>query len=58
MRQLAGPVSFSLAAHQFQRKVLCKRNRVIVFVNDIPEALNRLQDTLLVMSAQGLAQYN
>jgi hypothetical protein len=29
---------------------------VIVFFNDIPEALNRLQDVLLVMSAQGLAQ--
>jgi hypothetical protein len=29
---------------------------MIIFFNDIPEALNRLQDALLVMSAQGLAQ--
>jgi hypothetical protein len=58
MRQLAGPVSFSLAVISFKEKYFVQRNRVIVFFNDIPEVLNRLQDTLLVMSAQGLAQYN
>jgi len=31
---------------------------MIVFFNDIPEALNRFQDALLVMGAQGLAQQN
>jgi len=39
----------------FKEKFLVQRNGVIVFFNDIPEALNRLQDALLVMSAQGLA---
>jgi hypothetical protein len=40
----------------FKEKYFVQRDRVIVFFNDIPEALNRLQDVLLVMSAQGLAQ--
>jgi hypothetical protein len=35
---------------------LVQRHGVIIFFNDIPEAFNRLQDVLLVTSAQGLAQ--
>ena len=55
-RHLAETVSSSLVAICFNEKFLVLRDRMIVFFNDIPEALNRFQDALLVMSTQGLAQ--
>jgi hypothetical protein len=53
---LGESVSFSLMARWFRKKFLVQRDRVIVFFNDIAEAINYFENACPLRAVQRLAQ--
>jgi hypothetical protein len=53
---LGESVSFSLMARWFRKKFLVQRDRIIVFFNDIAEAINHFENTCPLRAVQRLAQ--